>query len=78
MGKPLMIQEADDQRIERLKTRLGIGTKIDVVRAGMDLLEQEAQRRERLERWKRVAARVVSDSARVNADFRAHSRLKRS
>ncbi len=73
-----MIQEADDQRIEQLKVRLGIGTKIDVVRAGMDLLEQEAARRERLARWTRVAARVASDSARVNAEFRTHSRLTRS
>ena len=77
MGKPLMIQEADDRRIEQLKARLGIATKIDVVRAGMSLLEQEALRRERLEQWKRAAARVASDSARVNAEFRKHSRLKR-
>ena len=48
MGKPLMIQEDDDRRIERLKERLGIATKIDVVRAGMALLEQDALRRERL------------------------------
>ena len=73
----MMIQEDDDRRIERLKQRLGIATKIDVVRAGMALLEQEAVRRERLERWKRAVARVASDSARVNAEFRVHSRLKR-
>jgi hypothetical protein len=78
MGKPLMIQEDDDRRIEQLKRRLGIETKIDVVRAGMDLLEQEARRRERLVRWKRASVRVASDSARVNAEFRTHSRLKRS
>lgn len=78
MGKPLMIQEDDDRRIERLKRRLGIETKIDVVRAGMDLLEHEASRRDRLERWKRAAARVVSESGRVNAEFRVHSLLKRS
>ena len=78
MGKPLMIQEADDQRIEQLKVRLGIATKIDVVRAGMELLEQEASRRERLERWRRSASRVAASSARVNAEFRAHSRLRRS
>ena len=77
MGKPLMIQEADDLRIERLKQRLGIGTKIDVVRAGMALLEQDALRRERLQQWKRAAARVASSSGRVNAEFRTHSRLKR-
>ena len=78
MGKPLMIQDADDQRIERLKRRLSIATKIDVVRAGMALLEQDALRRERLEQWRRAAARVAAESARVNAEFRVHSRLKRS
>ena len=78
MGKPLMIQQADDQRIEQLKVRLGIATKIDVVRAGMDLLEQEATRRERIERWRRAASRAAASSARANAEFRAHSRLRRS
>ena len=78
MGKPLMIQEADDQRIERLKVRLGIATKIDVVRAGMELLELEAFRRERIERWKRAASRAAASSARANAEFRAHSRIARS
>ena len=77
MGKPLMIQDDDHRRIERLKARLGVGTKIDIVRAGMDLLEQEASRRERLERWKRAAARVASHSRQVNAEFQRHSRLKR-
>ena len=67
MGKPLMIQEDDDRRIERLKERLGIATK----------MEQDAMRRERLEQWKRAAARVAVDSAHTNAAFRVHSRLKR-
>jgi hypothetical protein len=43
MGRPLMIQEDDDRRIERLKRVLGIDTKVDVLRAGMDLLEAEAE-----------------------------------
>jgi hypothetical protein len=77
MGKPMMIQEADDRRIEALKVRLGIGTKIDVVRAGMDLLEQEAGRRERMARWRSAAKRVSAESSRVNREFRSHSRLKR-
>jgi hypothetical protein len=77
MGKPLMIQADDDRRIEQLKARLDIGTKIDVVRAGLALLEEDARRRERLERWRRAAARVGAGSARVNAEFRTHSRLKR-
>ena len=72
-----MIQEDDDRRIERLKRRLGIARKVDVVRAGMALLEQEAERRERLERWRKAAAAVAAESRAVNAEFRRHSRLKR-
>lgn len=78
MGKPLMMQEADDHRIELLKARLGIDRKIDVVRAGMDLLERRAEREERVARWKRAAARVAAESRRINAAFRSHSLLKRS
>jgi len=77
MGKPLMIQEEDDRRIESLKRRLGIQRKVDVLRAGIDLLEREAERRERIQRWKRAAAVVASTSREVNAEFQAHSRLNR-
>lgn len=77
MGKPLMIQEADDRRIESLKRRLGIERKVDVLRAGIDLLEKEAGRRERIRRWKRAAALVVPTSREINAEFQAGSRLKR-
>ena len=77
MGKPLMIQEEDDRRIESLKRRLGIQSKVDVLRAGIDLLERQAERGERILRWKRAAALVVATSREVNAGFRAHSRLKR-
>ena len=78
MGKPLMIQEHDDARIEELKERLGIQRKIDVVRAGMDLLEAQAARLERIDRWKRAAARVARESGRVNREFQRHSGLRRS
>ena len=77
VGKPLMIQEADDRRIESLKRRLGIERKVDVVRAGIELLEREAERRDRIGRWKRAAALVAKTSRTVNAEFRSHSRLKR-
>ena len=73
-----MIQEDDDRRIERLKGRLGINTKIDVVRAGMDLLERHAEREERVARWQRATTRVAEESRRINAEFRAHSRLRRT
>ena len=43
MGKPLMLQEADADRIETLKKRLGARTKIQVVRSALDLLERDAE-----------------------------------
>jgi hypothetical protein len=78
MGKPLMIQEEDDRRIESLKRRLGIQRKVDVLRAGIDLLEREVERRERILRWKRASALVAPTSREVNAEFQVHSRLKRT
>jgi Arc/MetJ-type ribon-helix-helix transcriptional regulator len=73
-----MIQEADEQKIDELKEKLGAKTKIEVVRAGLKLLEQEADRRLRIERWKRAARIVADSSAEVNHEFQAHSRLKRT
>ena len=77
MGKPLMIQEDDEEKIESLKARLGVKTKIDVVRAGLRLLEQEADRVARIERWRRATRVAATSSASTNKDFRRHSRLKR-
>ena len=78
MGKPLMIQEEDDRRIEKLKRRLKIEHKVDIVRAAIALLEKEADRRDRVLRWKRAAVLAAGTSREVNADFQPHSRLKRS
>ena len=77
MGKPLMIQEADDQRIETLKKRLGARTKIDVVRSALDLLERDAERTERVIRWRKAAGLVAAESRRVSREFQRHSRLHR-
>lgn len=77
MGKPLMIQDDDDRRIQRLQERLGIRRKVDVVRAGMALLEHEADRQARVARWRRAAVLAAPTSKAVNADFQAYSRLKR-
>jgi Arc/MetJ-type ribon-helix-helix transcriptional regulator len=51
---------------------------VDIVRAGIDLLEKEADRRERILRWKRAASLAARTSQEVNAEFRPYSRLKRS
>ena len=78
MGKPLMIQEADDERIESLKKRLGLESKIGVVRAGIDLLEKEADRQDKLKRWRRAAALAAKTSREVNEDFRRYSEINKA
>jgi hypothetical protein len=77
MGKPLMLQEADADRIEALKKRLGARTKIDVVRSALDLLERDAERAERVARWRRAAKLVTGESRKVSREFQRHSRLAR-
>ena len=72
-----MIQEDDDRRIQRLQERLGIRRKVDVVRAGMALLEHEADRQARVARWRQAASLAAPTSKAVNADFQTASRLKR-
>jgi len=77
MGKPLMLQEADAERIETLKKRLGARTKIDVVRSALDLLEQDAEKTERVVRWRKAAKLVAAESRKVSREFQRHNRLGR-
>ena len=77
MGKPLMLQDADAERIETLKKRLGARTKIEVVRSALGLLERDADRLERVARWRRAARMVAAESRRVSREFQRHSRLRR-
>ena len=77
MGKPLMLQEADNARIESLKKRLRARTQIEVVRSALDLLERDAERAERVTKWRRAAGLVTRESRAALRDFRQHSRLRR-
>jgi hypothetical protein len=77
MGKPLMLQEADAARLEALKKRLRARTKIEVVRSALDLLERNADRADRVARWRRAAKIVARESRTVLREFRRHSRLAR-
>lgn len=77
MRKPLLLQEADAERIETLKRRLGARTKIEVVRSALDLLELDAEKREHVARWRRVARMVAPESRKVSREFQRHSRLGR-
>lgn len=76
MGIPLMIQEKDNERIEHLKKDFGIKKKIDVIRAALDLLEDQALRMKKIKRWKQAAKAVAKSSAAVNKDFQKQSKIK--
>jgi len=76
MGILLMIQKNDNKKIKSLKKTLGIHSKVDVVRAGLILLEKEAQRLKRIKRWKRAARLVLENSREINKEFQAFSRIK--
>ncbi len=76
MGIPLMIQKIDHQRIEDLKINLGIHKKIEVIRAGLELLEKQAEQLKKIKRWKQAARLVAKNSYEVNKAFQAHSRIK--
>ena len=78
MGKPLMIQPDDFDRIESLKKKTGAPTKIDVVRTALGLLEAQVAREERVRRWKKAARLVADSSYEVLKDFQPHSRIKRT
>jgi hypothetical protein len=76
MGKPLMIQEADDSRIEILKEKIGAKTKIDVVRTALTLLEEDVSRAERVKRWERAARIVGKSGMSVLKEFQTKNRFK--
>jgi hypothetical protein len=77
MGRPLMLQEADAERIETLKKRLGAPTKIAVVRSALDLLERDAERTGRVARWRKAARTAAGESRKVSRELQHHSRLAR-
>jgi hypothetical protein len=72
-----MLQQADDERITALKKRLGAPTKIAVVRSALDLLERDAEKAERIARWRKAARLVAPESRKVSREFQRHSRLGR-
>ncbi len=77
MGKPLMIQKHDDDQIELLKKKLGMKTKIDVVRAGLSLLQADLDKAERQKAWKKAVDLVASSSRETNKEFQSHSPFKK-
>ena len=77
MGKPLMIQPEDDNRIESLKEKTGAKSKVDVVRAALALLEEDVRRSERVKRWERAAKVVGKSGLDVLKEFQTPERFKK-
>lgn len=76
MSKLLTIQDKDRKRIENLMKDFHIKKQIDVLRAGLDLLEKESLRLKKIKRWKQAAKAVAKNSQSVNKEFQKFSRLK--
>jgi hypothetical protein len=62
---------------ESLKKRLRARTKMEVVRSALDLLERDAERAERVAKWRKAAGVVARQSRIALREFRPHSRLRR-
>lgn len=76
MGKPLMIQLEDDQKIEELKLKLGAKTKIEVLRSALILLEEKLTKDARIKRWQKAAKIVGSTSMEVQKEFQNKKRFE--
>ncbi len=77
MSRLLTIQDKDRERIEHLMKDFHIKKQIDVVRAGLALLEKEASRAERTRRWQQAAKAVSENSKAINKEFQQNTGLKR-
>ena len=78
MAKPMMLQDKDDQKIEKLKKQMGAQTKIEVVREALKLLEKRIERHAQVIQWKKAARLVAAESYKVLVEFQPHSRLKKN
>jgi hypothetical protein len=75
MGKPMMIQDDDDQKIESLKKRLGAKTKIEVLRIALQLLETDLARSERVKRWQKAVKVVGTSGLDILREFQTSKRF---
>jgi hypothetical protein len=77
MGKPLMIQEHDNDKIEELKVKLGMKTKIEVLRTALVLLEEKLSKEARIKRWQKASRIVGSTSMEVLKEFQTKKRFEK-
>lgn len=77
MAKPMMLQDHDDQKIEKIKRQIGCRTKIDVIREGLKLLEQKIDRQDKISQWKQAAKLASKSSLEILREFQPNSRFKK-
>lgn len=77
MAKPMMLQDADDTTIQKLKILMGARTKIEVVRQALRLLAQRIDHQKKIAQWKKAARMASSASYKVLQEFQPYSRLKK-
>lgn len=77
MGKPLTIQIEDENKIEELKDKIGAKTKIEVIRRALNLLEEDVERNQRIDRWNKAAKLVGASGMEVLKDFSTKNRFKK-
>ena len=75
MGKPMMIQEEDDKRIERLKKKLNSKTKVDVLRSALSLLENHFMELEREELLTKAVKAVIEDQSADDFEFQKNKKI---
>lgn len=69
MSSLLKLKDEDLVRIENVKSKLKLDTKVSVLRYALELVEKEIDRSEKIKKWERVAKRASKNSMRVNKEF---------
>lgn len=77
MGKPLMIQSQDNDKIEELKAKLGVKTKIEVLRSALVLLEEKLSKEARVKRWQSASRIVGNSSMDILKEFQTAQRFEK-
>lgn len=77
MGKPLMIQTQDNDKIEELKAKLGVKTKIEVLRLALVLLEEKLSKEARIRRWQTASRIVGTSSMDILKEFQTAQRFEK-
>lgn len=72
-----MIQVEDNDKIEELKVKLGVKTKIEVLRSALVLLEEKVSKEARIKRWQKASKLVGNSSIEVLKEFQTTDRFKK-